>query len=276
MAKLAANLSWLFLELPFLDRFKAAAEAGFRGVEFLFAYEFERAHLAEALRSCELDCVLMNAPAGQWATGERGLASLVGRETEFVDSVRSAIEYAKTLECPRIHVMAGIKSGSGMASHETLCSNLRYAGECAEASGITIVIEPINRGDMPGYALGSLDEALTILTEVAHPAVRLQFDVYHYLATMSRQTQRPDCGDPGLNTSRVLAAIATNLSIIEHIQIAGFPDRHEPYDSGTASFDVRQLLAGLDQLGYTGWIGCEYRPRLTTTAGLGWSSPFLG
>jgi hydroxypyruvate isomerase len=257
MPKFAANLSWLFQELPLLQRFEAAARAGFQGVELLFPYDMPAEELAALPRRHGLRQVLINAPPGDAGAGGRGLAALPGREREFRASLDRAIEYAQALECRLIHVMAGAAPAdcSPERCHETYLSNLRHGAEAAGRHDLTLVIEPLNRRDMPGYFLSTPEQARHIIDLVERQNLRLQFDLYHAqimggdLATRLRQ----------------------HLPIIGHMQIAGVPDRNEP-DGGEVNYPY--LFELIDGLGYQGWIGCEYRPRTSTLAGLGWARPY--
>lgn len=258
MTKLAANLSMLFTELPFLDRFRAAAEAGFRGVEFLFPYDFDPEEVAHARKVADVQVALFNVAPGDWAAGERGLACLPDREAEFVESVERALIYAAALECPTLHLMAGIPP-AGMARADALrlyAERLRHAAHRADDHGRTLVIEPLNSRDVPGYLLRTSDEAMAMIGEVGAPNLGLQFDLYHAQIMEGDLTMRMRrLGDS-----------------IRHVQIAGVPDRHEP-DSGEC--DPHHLLRELDAAGYAGWVGCEYRPRAGTLDGLGWAQRYL-
>lgn len=250
MPRFAANLSWLFTELPFPDRFGAAARAGFRAVEFLFPYEHSPEDVAGWLCESQLDCVLFNLPPGDWAAGERGIAAMPGREAEFATSLDVALGYARALGVTRLHAMAGI--GGDRA---TYIANLRCAAaRCAEAE-ITLLIEPINPRDMPGYHLASLADAVVIIEAVGAPNLKVQADLYHLQITG---------GD--LSTS-----LRKHAALVGHVQIASVPDRHEP-DEG--EIDYRHLFGVLDEIGYDGSIGCEYRPRGRTEDGLGWIAAF--
>lgn len=258
MPRFAANLSMMYTEHDFLDRFAAAARDGFRAVEYLFPYDFPAAELKARLEANGLRQVLFNAPPGNWAGGERGIASLPGREDEFRQGLDTALEYAGTLGNDRVHVMAGL-AVPGLArerQRQTYLANLQYAAEQAAGHGITIVIEPINPRDMPGFFLNRQDEAQAICREVGLPNLQVQFDCYHCQIVE---------GDLAVKLRRDMAGIG-------HIQIAGVPERHEP-DMGELNYPY--LFDLIDTLGYTGWIGCEYRPRAGTAAGLGWLKPYL-
>ncbi len=253
MPKFAANLSMMFTEAPFLDRFERAAAAGFRAVEYLFPYEHEPATLAGRLDGHGLQQVLFNLPPGDWAAGDRGLAALPGREAEFARSVERALGYAEALRCPQVHAMAGVPPagvtrGEGDAVY---LANLRAAAERLARHGVRLLIEPINRRDMPGYFLATVEEARAVIERVGHPNLFLQMDLYH------AQIMGGD----------LATRIAANLPLIRHFQIAGVPERHEP-DGGEVNYAY--LFDLIDRLGYDGWIGCEYRPKGNTLDGLGW------
>ncbi|MGE6918810.1 2-oxo-tetronate isomerase [Achromobacter kerstersii] len=258
MPRLAANLTMMYAEHPFLDRFKAAASDGFQGVEFLFPYEFAAADLKARLQDNGLTQALFNAPPGDWAGGERGIASLPGREAEFQRGLDQALEYAAQLGNRSVHVMAGlIRADQNRAAHrEVYVKNLAHAASAAASAGITIVIEPINTRDIPGFFLNRQDDAQAICAEVGADNLKVQFDCYHCQIVE---------GDIAVKLQRDIAGIG-------HIQIAGVPDRHEP-DLGELHYPY--LFERIDALGYTGWIGCEYRPRAGTSAGLGWARPYL-
>ncbi len=265
MPKFAANLSMLYPELDFLDRFDAAAKDGFTAVECLFPYAFASAEIAARLRANGLQQVLFNAPPGNWDAGERGLACLRGREAEFRAGIEQALAYAQALECPRIHVMAGLlPAGSTHAAQDaTYVSQLRWAATQAALQGIDVLIEPINTRDMPGYFLNRQDRAHAVLAEVGAPNLKVQMDLYHCQIVE---------GDLAMKVRQYLPG-----GRVGHIQIAGVPQRHEP-DLGEINYPF--LFALLDELGYSGWIGCEYRPARGTqvggtSAGLGWLKPWL-
>lgn len=256
MPRFAANLTMLFTELPFARRFEAAARVGFDAVEFLFPYDHPSDDIARWLHDNALANVLFNLPPGDWAAGERGIAALPGREDEFRASVDTALGYAAALGTPRLHVMAGIVAAdvdraACLAVYER---NLRYAAARLADHGLTLLIEPINGGDMPGYLLQTQAEAHAIRERVGAPNLRVQMDLYH-----ARITEREPLAD----------LIRRHIEHIGHLQVAGVPGRHEP-DHGPGDFDVRPLFALLDELGYDGWMGCEYRPRSGTEAGLQW------
>jgi hydroxypyruvate isomerase len=258
MPRFAANLTMMYGEHAFLDRFKAAARDGFRAVESLFPYEFDAREIRSRLDANGLAQVLFNSPPGDWGKGERGLASLPGRKHEFQASIRRALEYAAVLGNGRLHVMAGlIEPGLFREAHRAVYrENISWAAAQAAAQGITILVEPINARDMPGYFLHRQDEAQAICMELGAPNLRVQFDFY--------QAQIVE-GDLSVKLREQIARIG-------HIQVAGVPERHEP-DEGELNYPY--LFRLVDELGYSGWIGCEYRPRAGTSAGLGWLRPWL-
>lgn len=249
MPRFAANLSLMFTELAFLDRFAAAARAGFKGAEVLFPYDWPAAEIGKRLSDNGLQLVLFNLPPGDWSKGERGLTACAGREAEFAAGLATALDYASALGVRQLHAMAGLDAHG--ARRDTYVANLRIAAERAAAHGITILIEPINTFDMPGYFLTRTEDARSIVGEVGAPNLGLQLDLYH--------RHRMQGG--------ALQAISDYSGITRHYQIAGPPDRGEP-DGG--ELDFRPLLEAIDATGFAGWIGCEYRPRNGTEAGLGW------
>jgi len=253
MPKFAANLTMLFTELPFVERFQAAAEAGFKGVEYLFPYDFPAAVLAAELKKHGLTQVLHNLPAGDWAGGERGIAVLPERVEEFRAGVDRAIEYATALGCKQVNCLAGIVPAGACQNmaRQTFVDNLRFAADKLKAAGIRLLIEPINTYDIPGFFLSRTAQALEIIDEVGSDNLFVQYDIYH--------AQRME-GELG-NT------IARNLPRFAHIQLADNPGRNEP---GTGEINYPWLFAHIDLLGYTGWIGCEYKPAAGTREGLGW------
>ncbi|MGB3742857.1 MAG: hydroxypyruvate isomerase [Castellaniella sp.] len=253
MPKFAANLSMLFTETDFLDRFEAAAKAGFKGVEYLFPYAYPKETLAQRLKDNGLEQVLHNLPAGKWEAGERGIACHPDRIEEFKAGVTQAVEYATALHCPKVNCLAGIvPAGVDQATaHKTFVENLRHAAAELKKAGIRLVIEPINTFDIPGFFLSRTDQALAIVAEVGSDNLQVQYDIYH--------AQRME-GELGNTISRQLASIG-------HIQLADNPGRHEP---GTGEINYAWLLRHIDQTGYQGWIGCEYKPAGKTEDGLGW------
>jgi hydroxypyruvate isomerase len=269
MPRLAANLTLLYPELPFVDRFAAAAGDGFEAVECQFPYAVDRADLAARLRDQGLRQVLLNAPPGDWDAGERGLAALPGREAEFRRSFDTALAYAEALDCPRIHVMAGLVDGAVDRGRATACyvANLAWAAAQAADAGRSLTIEPINPRDMPGYFLQRQDDALDTLRAVGAANVQVQLDLYHCQIVEGDLTRRLREGLAGGH--------------VGHLQVAGVPDRHEP-DGG--EIDVGWLFDEIDSLSaahrWSGWVGLEYRPRGgaapgATSAGLRWCARWL-
>jgi hydroxypyruvate isomerase len=256
MPRFSANLTFLFNEVPFLERFAEAAHAGFRAVEFASAYQYQVKEVAERVAAHKLDVVLLNAPAGDPAAGDRGLASLPGREHEFAASIVTALRYAQALHCPRLHVLAGVlPEGADAEERERRLRlfkrNLRFACQEAAEQNVAILIEPINPRDIPRYLLNTQADAHAIREEVGMPGLRVQMDLYHAQVVEGDLTTK----------------IRKWLPHIGHFQIAGVPARNEP-NIGELNYDY--LFKLLDELKYDGWIGCEYRPAQTTTAGLDW------
>ena len=253
MPRFAANLSLMFTEVPFVERFAAAAQAGFDAVEFLFPYEYPADDLARELRTHRLANVLFNLPPGDWAAGERGIAAIPGREAEFRDSVTLALSYAAALGTPRVHVMAGVvPEGADRAAHRAAyVANLAYAAAAAAGPALDVLIEPLNPRDVPGYLVSTQADAHAIREAVGAANVKVQMDLYHCQIVE---------GDVATRLRRYLPHVG-------HIQIAGVPERHEP-DTGELNYPY--LFRLLDELGYPGWVGCEYRPAHGTVAGLGW------
>ena len=253
MTKLAANLTMLYNELDFLDRFEAAARSGFTAVEYLFPYAYPKEALAERLARHKLAQVLHNLPAGDWAKGERGIACHPDRVSEFQDGVGKAIEYATALGCNRINCLAGIAPpGADPAKvRATFVSNLRFAADKLGAAGIRLLIEPINTFDIPGFFLTSTQQALDVIRDVGSSNLYLQYDIYHM--------QRME--------GELASTIKAHLSQIAHVQLADNPGRNEP---GTGEINYRFLFGFLDAIGYDGWIGCEYKPKGNTVEGLSW------
>lgn len=253
MPRYAANLSMLYGEHDFLDRFAAAAADGFEGVEYLGPYEHPKEDVAAALNAAGLTQVLFNLPSGDWAGGERGIAALPGREAEFRAGVDRALDYAAALGCRQVNCLCGIPP-EGVArgvAEDVLVGNLQYAAPRLAEAGIRLLVEPINSFDIPGFLLTRPDEALALMDRVSADNLWLQFDVYH--------VQRMQ-GELMNTFSRLQPRIA-------HVQIADNPGRHEP---GTGEIDYGFVLRQLDTLGYDGWVGCEYVPRAGTSAGLDW------
>jgi len=259
MPRFAANLTMLFNELPFLERFKAASEAGFRGVEYLFPYAFEAGALAERLDRHGLVQVLHNLPAGDWEQGERGIACHPGRVGEFQDGVGRAIDYARQLGCRQLNCLAGIvpPGADPELVRATFVDNLRFAAGKLKEAGIRLLVEPVNTFDIPGFYLNRTAQAIGIIDETGFDNLYLQYDIYH--------AQRME-GEIGNTIARQLARIA-------HIQLADNPGRNEP---GTGEINYAWLFGHIDRLGYDGWIGCEYKPAGDTKQGLGWRQALAG
>ena len=253
MPRFAANLSMLYPQHDFLDRFAAAAADGFGAVEYLFPYDYSIQELKQRLDDNGLVQALFNAPPGDWAAGERGIASLPGREDEFRSGIARALEYAAVLGNDRIHVMAGLLPDETLRErHQAVyLTNLAYAAEQAAKVGITVLIEPINTRDMPGFFLNRQDQAQAVCKAVGADNLKVQFDFYHCQIVE---------GD-------VISKLRRDFAGVGHIQIAGVPDRHEP---NLGELNYAWLFEEIDRLGYTGWIGCEYRPKDDTSAGLQW------
>jgi hydroxypyruvate isomerase len=253
MPKFAANLTMMFNEVPFPQRFEAAARAGFEAVEFLFPYDHAPQEVAQWLQQNRLVNALFNLPPGDWAAGERGLAALPGREEEFRASVARALEYAQAMGTRNLHAMAGlVPADAPREQHrEVFVSNLRHAARELGRHGITLLMEPINQRDMPGYFLNTQAEAHAIREDLGEPNLKVQMDFYHAQIVE---------GDLAMTLRKHLAGIG-------HVQIAGVPSRNEP-DDGEVNYPY--LFRLLDEVGYEGWVGCEYRPRGRTEDGLGW------
>ena len=256
MPKFAANLTMLFTEVSFLDRFAAAADAGFDAVEFLFPYDFEKGRVADALKAYGLQVVLHNLPAGDWAAGERGIACHPDRITEFRAGVAKAIDYATALGCPRVNCLAGIAPPGVDAdtARAVLIHNLRFAAAELGAAGIELLLEAVNTRDVPGFFVNRTAQGLAILNEVGSANLKLQHDIYH----------------AQVMEGNLMPTIEANLGRIGHLQVADNPGRHEP---GTGEINFPYLFRRLDELGYAGWIGLEYKPAAATVAGLDWLAP---
>lgn len=259
MPLFAANLSMMYAEVPFLERFALAAADGFVGVEYLFPYEYDAAELKTLLDTHGLRQALFNAPPGDWDNGERGIASLPGREDEFADAMEKALQYAAVLECNTVHIMAGNTVPLMLPERQRAVykANLAKAADMALEKGVTLVIEPINHRNMPEYFLERQDQAQAVVAELGKANLAVQFDIYHCQITE---------GD-------VATRLRRDLPHVGHIQIASVPDRHEP-DQGEVNYEW--LFNYLDTLGYKGWIGCEYVPAGKTSEGLGWFAPWRG
>lgn len=259
MPRLAANLSLLFPELPFLERFAAAARAGFRYVEYQFPYSHgSAAEVAAAARAAGVEVVLHNLPAGDPARGDRGIACLPDRVSEFREGVERAIEYARAVRCPRLNALAGVAPAGVPRERliETLVENLRHAAGRLAREGIELLIEPINARSIPGFVLNTSRQGIEVLDAVGAANLKLQYDIFHMQIAE---------GDLARTIERLLARIG-------HMQLADVPDRHEP---GTGEINFPWLLAHIDRLGYSGWIGCEYVPAGDTIEGLAWAKRYL-
>jgi hydroxypyruvate isomerase len=257
MPRLCANLTFLYNELGFPERFAAAAGAGFEGVEYMSPYEYPKEALAEALRKHGLSQVLFNLPAGDWAAGERGIACHPDRVGEFQDGVGKAIEYARALGCGQVNCLAGLcPDAPEDRQRAAFVSNLKFAALKLKEAGIKLLIEPINTIDIPGFYLTGSSQALDIIGEVGADNLYLQYDIYH-MQIMEGDLAR---------------TIEANLALIPHMQLADNPGRHEP---GTGEINYGFLLDFINRIGYSGWIGCEYRPATTTDGGLAWAAPYL-
>jgi hydroxypyruvate isomerase len=250
MPRFSANLSMMFQEHGFLDRFKAARDAGFEAVEFLFPYDHTPDDLEKVVVDNALEISVFNLFPGDWQTGERGLAALPGREAEFRASVARALPYAEAVGARRLHAMAGLVEPDA-ETEATYLNNVRYAAETLAKANLELLIEPINPRSMPGYFLSTTAQAVALIDRIKHPALRLQFDIFHHQITRGDVMQSlTDCKD-----------------MIGHIQIASVPDRQEP---DTGELNYTEIFKHIDQIGYSGWVGCEYIPRNGTREGLGW------
>ena len=258
MPKFDANLTMLFTEVDFLERFRAARQAGFTGVEFLFPYAHRPEDLAERLQANGLSQVLYNLPSGDWDKGERGIACLADRVGEFQDGVGLAIDYARALQCAQLNCLAGIPPADvePQKIRDTLVRNLRFAATELRKAGIRLLVEPCNTRDLPGFYLNRSQQAIELIEAVGSDNLFLQYDVYH-MQVME---------------GNLAPTLQRHLSRIRHLQLADNPGRHEP---GTGEINYPFLFAWIDQLGYAGWIGCEYKPANGTVPGLGWLKPYL-
>lgn len=257
MLKFAANLTMMFNEVPFLERFEAAAKAGFKGVEYLFPYDFEPAVLKAALDKNQLTQVLFNMPPGDWAQGDRGLACLPDRVTAFQEGVHEAIRYANVLQCHQIHAMAGLVPADAnvLEYEQTYIKNIQYAADHCAAHDLRVLIEPINLRDMPRYFLTTQKQAEALLVKINRPNVFIQLDLYH-------------CQIMEGDLMKTIERLGDKFC---HIQIASVPERHEP-DQGEVNY--AWIFKKLAECRYPGWIGCEYRPEGNTQAGLTWFTPY--
>lgn len=280
MPKFTANLSMMYVELPFLDRFEAAAKDGFKAVEYLFPYAFDAKELAARLKTNGLQQVLFNLPPGgvdaasidaAWNAGTRGIACIAGREAEFAAGAALALKYAEALDCPRLHMMAGLLPMNALSiaenkanARQTYINNAQHAAKLVANQGINLLLEPINTRDIPGFFLNRQDEAHALIAEIGQPNVKVQMDLYHCQIVE---------GDVAMKIRQYLPT-----GNVGHFQIAGVPERHEP-DIGEMNYPY--LFDLIDSLGYDGWVGCEYKPKLGgqpngTSSGLGWLKPYLG
>ncbi len=255
MPLFAANLSMMFNEWSFLDRFAAAADQGFTAVEFLFPYEFTPEEIAKRLTDHKLTQALFNMPPGDFTKGERGLASLPERAKEFSDGITMALRFAKATGVKRLHMMAGLSERANPVHAARYRNAILEAAEKLGEAGLDLLLEPINQRDMPGYFLNDFNYTEKLIAEMKLPNLKLQFDIYH------RQILHGD----------VTKALAAMMPIIGHTQTASVPLRHEP---GTGELEDNFVFATLDRLGYQGFVGCEYRPRAATVGGLGWFAPY--
>jgi hydroxypyruvate isomerase len=252
MPRFSANVSTLFTNVPFLDRFAAAAEVGFSGVECQFPYHHDSNEVADKIAMAGVTLAVFNAPPGDYAAGERGLAALPGRETEFQQSIEVALAYADMTECTRLHVMAGcITEDQRDDAMDTYLANLEFAAEMTRAAGVQLLIEPIS--SMPGYFLTRPDQAVEIIRVLDHKNIAIQYDLHH------AQRAQGNLGE----------FLENNLHIIGHVQVAGVPGRHEPDRLGEINWHF--IFDMLDAHGYDGWVGAEYTPRGNTVQGLGWA-----
>jgi hydroxypyruvate isomerase len=258
MPRFSANLSMLFTEVPFMERFERAAKAGFKAVEYMFPYPFEAERLADALAKGDLTQALFNLPAGDWDAGERGIATLPDRVAEFKEGVYTAIRYGLALHCPLVNCLVGLRPPGVPESQvrDVLVSNLRFAADALAKEDMRLLIESLNTRDIPGFYLSHTADVLALIREVGHPNISYQYDVYHMQAME---------GD-------ITTTIRNNIKTIAHIQVADNPGRHEP---GTGEINYSNLFRFIDEAGYTGFIGCEYKPLTTTEKGLGWITPYM-
>lgn len=258
MPRLAANLTMMFNEVDFLDRFEAAAKAGFKGVEYLFPYDFSAHELKSRLDKFGLTQILHNLPAGDWAAGERGIACHPDRVEEFKSGVDQAITYATALGCAQVNCLIGIPPQGVDADtlKKTVVDNLTYAAEKLKTAGITLLIEQINTRDIPGFYLSGTEQALDLIKATGSDNIKVQYDIYHM------QIMEGD----------LAPTMEKHLASIQHIQLADNPGRGEP---GTGEINYPFLFSFLDKIGYEGWIGCEYKPKTTTQDGLGWADAYL-
>ena len=257
MPKFSANLSMMFTEVDFLDRFAKAAGNDFTAVEYMFPYDWPAEQLQELLQQNNLQQVLFNLPVDEWAEGVRGIACIPGREQEFQENVSRGLAYAKTLQCPRVNCLAGLTPEGGEADQvrATLVHNLRFAADEFAKEDITLLVEALNSRDIPGFHLVGSKETVDLISEVDRANVKFQYDIYHM--------QRME--------GELIGTINELNQSIGHIQLADNPGRHEP---GSGEINFANLFKAIDGSGYDGWVGCEYIPAVTTEAGLGWLSNY--
>lgn len=257
MIRLAANLDWLFQEIPMSERFAAAARAGFRAVEILFPYRHPLRDLVRARERAGVEVALLNTPLGDEARGEKGMACIPGRKADFRASIARALDYAREIGTKKLHVVAGLMpADADRASFDAAYNeNMRYAADACAAVGLVAMVEPINTRDIPNFYLRNFDLAAEIVARIASPSLRLQFDVYHCQIIHGDLLRRFDA----------------LKGLVDHVQIADVPERNEP---GTGEINYPNVLGAIDRSGYKGWISCEYRPRAGTLAGLGWARPY--
>ncbi len=258
MPQFSANLTMLFTDVDFLERFEKAARAGFKAVEYMFPYPYDAAELKDKLDRFGLQQVLFNLPAGDWDKGERGIALLPDRVNEFRSGVGKAVTYAKALGCPRVNCLVGLtpKDVPAETARKTLVDNLRFAAEALQKENIRLLIEPLNTRDIPGFYLFRTSDAVSLINEAGHANLFIQYDIYHMQVMEGDLTQ----------------SIRQNLKLIDHLQLADNPGRHEP---GTGEINYTNLFRFIDEAGYAGFIGCEYKPSGKTEDGLGWMRPYL-
>jgi len=257
MPRFAANLRYLFREVPFDDRFELAAKAGFKAVEYQYPYGKDAMTIRDRLAEFGLQFVLLNAPPGNWDADEKGIAAIPGREQEFRDSIAEAIYYATALSCPRIHVMSGVigENLAREAALATFADNMQFAADACQNAGLRVLVEALNAVDVPVYLLNHTVQARAAMAIINRPNVDLQYDLYH----------------GGMSGEDVLEVVRENLDVIGHMQVAGVPGRREP-DRG--NLDFYPVFEALDEIGYQGWIGCEYTPENGTLEGLQWASVY--
>lgn len=257
MSKFSANLSMMFTEVDFLERFGKAAKNGFSAVEYMFPYDWPAEQLLELLQAHNLEQVLFNLPVDEWASGVRGIACLPGREQEFQENVERALAYAKVLQCPRLNVLAGLTPADASPEkvQETLVNNLCFAADALAKENITLLVEALNSRDIPGFHLVGSQETVDLIEATGHANIKFQYDIYHM--------QRME--------GELINTVTALMDKIGHIQLADNPGRHEP---GTGEINFTNLFKAIDKAGYDGWIGCEYIPAADTEAGLGWLSNY--